>query len=210
MNPTDYFKFQAKHLLKDFQTRVFDEEKNLYQYNPKYFDIEGIFNYFKLPHQSKDFKFTLMNAQHTISKLAGLSQWEDLLKANEQEYADAQKTLNSSKYKLVSSETPISEIIQENQKLLPAPQNLYACIIPKGVFGIDVEFTFDSVEYTTKYMIYYSDTNDIATAKPLAEGTYSPIKYTYRDNRQPAKYYWVRAFDGKNYGEWSEIAKRNR
>lgn len=212
MFPIDYFKSQAKHLHKDFETRVYIEDKNLYQYKPKYFDIEKIFDDFNLPHQKEDFKFTLMNAQHTISKLAGFSKWDDLLNANEQEYIIAQKLLNSSDYKLkpMKDANAVSEITKETKKKLPAPENLYACIMPRGVFGIEISFSFDSVEYANSYLVYHSDENNVSTAKPLAEGRFSPIDYVYRGNRHPAKFYWVRAFDGKEYGEWSTIAERNR
>ena len=212
MSPIDYFKSQAKHLHKDFETRVYIEDKKLYQYNPKYFDIEKIFNDFNISHQNKDFKFSLMNAQHTTAKLGGLKNWDELLKADEQECLLAQEKLNSSKYKLPSSKNAnsVSEILSEKTKKLPAPENLYAWITPNGVLGINVSFSFDSVEYADSYMIYYSDENDVFTAKPLAGGKFSPINYVYRGNRQPAKFYWVRAFDGKEYGEWSAIAERNR
>ena len=204
----DYFKSQAKHLHKDFESRSFDEKTGQFQYTPKYFEITKIFEDFNLPHQNADFTFTLMNAQHTISKLAGFSKWEDLKNASEDEAEFGKKSLNSSPYKLkTQNQTPVSETPKH---ILPAPQNLYALILPNGVWGINVEFSFDSVEYADSYMIYYSDENDISTAKPLAEGMFSPIKYTYRNGRQPAKFFWVRAFDGEEYGEWSTTASRNR
>ena len=203
----NYFKSQAKHLYQDFETRTFDTTKNLYQYNSKYFDIVKILDAFDLPHQREDFTFSLMNAQHTISKLAGFSSWKDLQNADETECLTAQKLLNSSQYKLkVFAKTAKSE----QKSILPAPQNLYAWILPNAFLGFDVEFSFDPVEYADSYMIYSSEENDISTAKPLAEGLFSPIKYIYRGGRKPAKFYWVRAFDGEEYGEWSAIAGRNR
>lgn len=212
MKSIDYFKFQAKHLHKDFETRVYIEDKNLYQYNPKYFDIEKIFDDFNLPHQNDSFDYRLTNAQYTIALLAGFSGWNDLSKANEQEREAAKEKLNSCKYilKPIKEANAVSKIKEETKKKLPAPENLYAWITPNGVLGINVSFSFDSVEYADSYMIYYSDENDVFTAKPLAGGKFSPINYVYRGNRQPAKFYWVRAFDGKEYGEWSAIAERNR
>jgi len=80
-----YFKLQAKNLLKDYKTRFFDEKEQLYDYHPKYFDINGIFCDFDLPDYKDDFKFTLMNAQHIIAQLAGFRKWNDLEKANSTE-----------------------------------------------------------------------------------------------------------------------------
>ncbi len=82
MNHTECFKFQAKNLLKDYKTRIFSPEDGIYEYNPKFFDITGIFLDLDLNDDKSDFKFTLMNAQHVIAKLAGFSNWDDLLKAN--------------------------------------------------------------------------------------------------------------------------------
>lgn len=205
----DYFKSQAKHLHKDFESRSFDEKIGKFQYTPKYFEITKIFEDFNLPHQSADFTFTLMNAQHTISKLAGFSKWEDLRNASDDEAKFGQKILNTSNYKLKPQEQSSNHELPKHP-ILPAPQNLYAMIHLIGFEGTNVQFSFDSVEYAASYMIYYSDENDISTAKPLASGNFSPINYIYRGNRQPAPFFWVRAFDGKEYGEWSQIANRNR
>lgn len=205
----DYFKSQAKHLHKDFESRFFNEKTSQYQYAPKRFDIAKIFKDFNLPDQNADFKFTLMNAQHTISKLAGFSKWDDLRNASEDEAKFGQKILNASNYKLKSHEQSFNSGLQKNS-VLPAPQNLYAMIHLIGFEGTNVQFSFDSVEYATSYMIYYSDENDISTAKPLASGNFSPINYIYRRDRQPAPFFWVRAFDGEEYGEWSTIAGKNR
>lgn len=206
MEHIDYFKMQAKHLLRDYKTRFFNEQEKFHDYQPKHFDITGIFLDFGFPHDKPDFKFTLMNAQHIIAKLAGFAKWNDLQVANEVELYTARQQFNRSGYRIDDniSETP------SVKKSLPAPKNLYAWIMPNGVFGISVEFFFDSVEYSRKYMVYCSNTNDIATAQPLAEGEFSPIKYIYRNHRYPHAFYWVRAFDGAEYGEWSEIAGRNR
>ena len=82
MNHTEYFKLQAKNLLKDYKTRVFNPKDGIYEYNPKFFNIMGIFLDLDLNDDKSDFKFTLMNAQHVIAQLAGFSKWDDLLKAN--------------------------------------------------------------------------------------------------------------------------------
>lgn len=83
MEHVDYFKLQSKNLLKDFNTRFFDPKEDLYCYKPKFFDIDQIFLDFDLPDYEENFSFTLMNAQHIISKLAGFSKWGDLAKASQ-------------------------------------------------------------------------------------------------------------------------------
>ncbi len=81
MDHIEYFKLQAKNLFKDYKTRFFNEKEKIYDYHPKYFDINGIFNDFDIRDFKDDFKFSLMNAQHLIAKLAGFNKWNDLLNA---------------------------------------------------------------------------------------------------------------------------------
>lgn len=82
MNTIDYFKLQAKNLLRDFKTKtpVLDKTTTafLYKYTPKYFDIEMIISDFDIDEQN----FSLMNAQHVIAKIANFNSWAELLKAS--------------------------------------------------------------------------------------------------------------------------------
>jgi hypothetical protein len=67
-------------------------------------------------------------------------------------------------------------------------------------------FGFNAVEFAQSYLIYYSLTDDFSTASSLASGQLPPIKYSYlRADSYGGKtyYFWVRAYDGKNYGKWS-------
>ena len=82
MDHIEYFKLQAKNLLKDYKTRHFNEKEMIHEYEPKYFDITEIFLDFDVYDDAPGFKFTLMNAQHLIAKLAGFSKWDELLKAS--------------------------------------------------------------------------------------------------------------------------------
>ena len=82
MDHIEYFKFQAKNLLKDFKTRFFNKKEEVYDYHPKNFDINGIFCDFDIPDYKDDFTFTLMNAQHLIAQLAGFSNWGNLVNAS--------------------------------------------------------------------------------------------------------------------------------
>ncbi|MFN3299065.1 MAG: hypothetical protein ACK41Z_02625 [Sediminibacterium sp.] len=82
MNTIDYFKLQAKNLLRDFKTKtpVLDKTSSafLYEYTPKYFDIEMIISDFNIDEEN----FSLMNAQHVIAKIANFDNWSELLKAS--------------------------------------------------------------------------------------------------------------------------------
>lgn len=81
MDHIDYFKLQAKHLLKDFKTRFFNKEEGIFEYKPHFFDITQIFLDFDLNDDATDFTFTLMNAQHIIAQLAGFYKWNELINA---------------------------------------------------------------------------------------------------------------------------------
>jgi hypothetical protein len=83
MKTIEYFKLQAKNLLKDYQTQfpVYDSviDDYLNDYKPQYFDVGWIVLDFEI---DDDKPFTLMNAQHIIAQLAGFYKWTDMLKAS--------------------------------------------------------------------------------------------------------------------------------
>jgi hypothetical protein len=86
MKTIDYFKLQAKNLHRDFKTKTpsfFDKGiyDFIYEYTPKYFDINGIVCDFDLDEDN----FSLMNAQHVIAQIVGFEKWSELLKASEAE-----------------------------------------------------------------------------------------------------------------------------
>ena len=67
-------------------------------------------------------------------------------------------------------------------------------------------FAFNAVESAESYLIYYSLTDDHSTAATLASGQFPPISWSYSraDSYNGQTYYfWVRAYDGNNYGKWS-------
>ena len=77
----EFFKQQSKNLLKDYKTRVFNENEGVYEYSPKYFlDIDDIILEFDIVENGS---FTLMNAQHVIALLAGFYKWNELIQASE-------------------------------------------------------------------------------------------------------------------------------
>lgn len=86
MTSIEYFKLQAKNLLRDYNTKTpyFDEviESYLYQYYPKYFDIDEII----LAYNVDEENFGLMKAQHIIAQMVGYNKWSDLLKTSKSEF----------------------------------------------------------------------------------------------------------------------------
>ena len=81
MANVDFFKQQSKNLLKDYNSRVFNEEKGTYEYSPRYFpDVGSITLPFTI---IKEGSFTLMNAQHIVAQFSGFKKWNDLIKASE-------------------------------------------------------------------------------------------------------------------------------
>ncbi len=81
MATVEFFKQQSKNLLKDYNTKVFNENEGIYVYTPRFFhDINDIIMSFGIDEEDL---FTLMRAQHIISRLAGFSKWTELIKATE-------------------------------------------------------------------------------------------------------------------------------
>lgn len=88
---------------------------------------------------------------------------------------------------------------------LSAPANLSVSEMGDAT-TYNYTFRFNAVEFAQSYLIYYSLSNDSSTASSLAAGQFSPITYSYnRPGPYNGKtyYFWVRAYDGKNYGKWS-------
>ena len=100
--------------------------------------------------------------------------------------------------------TSCSNATDETQSL-PAPANLSVSVLASAA-GYGYGFQFNAVEYAESYLISYSLSDDTSTAAPLASGQFPPIGYSYsRADSYGGKtyYFWVRAYDGKNYGQWS-------
>ena len=67
--------------MKDFDSRVYNENEGWYDYNPRYFpDLEWILLQFGIDENAG---FTLMNAQHIVAKLSGFYKWNELINASE-------------------------------------------------------------------------------------------------------------------------------
>ena len=81
MATVDFFKQQAKNLVKDYNTKTFDEDEGVYVYAPRFFhDIDNIIMSFDIEEEAP---FPLMKAQHIIARLSGFSKWTELIKATE-------------------------------------------------------------------------------------------------------------------------------
>lgn len=98
MTHIEYFKLQAKNLLKDYQTRHLSEAGDIYEYEPKFFDIVGIFLEYGIMDDVPNFEFKLGNAQHLIAQIAGFDKWAELIGAAEEEQAEAHHFLETYKY----------------------------------------------------------------------------------------------------------------
>ena len=79
MSIIDYFKLQAKNLMRDWETHQEDGELG-YVYSPRYFDIGGLLDYF----EEDETKFCLQRAQHLIAKLVGFRKWDNLIHARDE------------------------------------------------------------------------------------------------------------------------------
>ncbi|WP_345948856.1 hypothetical protein ABDD95_18590 [Mucilaginibacter sp. PAMB04274] len=103
MKPIDFFRLQAKNLLRDFKTQTirFDPEfdSDVYEYNPRFFDIDGLFLDFDI--DEEDFK--LADAQHLMARLAGFRKWADLTKGTASEFELA-KLLFDNQHKISAEE----------------------------------------------------------------------------------------------------------
>lgn len=83
MMPVDFFKLQAKNLLRDYKTQyiyqVNSDGTKQYAYKPKYFDIETIlFDFDDFDEEN----FSLMKAQHLLATMLGFKKWSNLLNAS--------------------------------------------------------------------------------------------------------------------------------
>ena len=79
MEHIDFFKLQAKNLMRDYKTQ-FKDETGVYQYSPRFFfDIDEIINSYDIDENN----FSLMKAQHYIAKLAGFYNWSELSYASD-------------------------------------------------------------------------------------------------------------------------------
>lgn len=84
MLPIKYFKRQAKNLLQDQRTRVWNEQEGFYDYSPRFFDVDQILFSLRL---RDDEEPVLQRTQHIIAKIAGFDEWSDLINCDPEELA---------------------------------------------------------------------------------------------------------------------------
>ena len=61
------FEQYAENLLEDFNTRILDENGDIYIYSPKHYDIAEIFLSYGINDDDKDFQFNIEDARNLIS-----------------------------------------------------------------------------------------------------------------------------------------------
>ena len=113
----------------------------------------------------------------------------------------------------------VNDESQINETKLLAPKNFSvsyqnkSALNPATYSGPIYIYTFKflPVEYAQNYLVYHCATNNKSKAEPLVVGTSSPLvleRYRGDPELSGMNFFWVRAYDGKNYGEWSEVVER--
>jgi hypothetical protein len=114
MNHIDFFKLQAKNLHRDYKTQqtILDENGNSHlEYEPKFFDINAIFEDYKIDDEG----FSLMSAQHLIAKMLRFNKWPDLINATKPELELARlKFINQNEIPLVEWEIQVASVEREH------------------------------------------------------------------------------------------------
>ena len=90
----DFFKREAKKLLKDWKTQSKDGEN--YVYEAKFYNIDDLLSYYKFSDEDRQ-DIKLSKAQHVISKMAGYDKWTDLAAASGKELIYAEVLLRNLK-----------------------------------------------------------------------------------------------------------------
>lgn len=83
MTTIDYYKQQAKLLLKDynlFKENNFNQNETMFNEPQEHFDIHNVFS---KANKRTDEEITLMNAQHIIAKISDFKDWDDILHSSE-------------------------------------------------------------------------------------------------------------------------------
>ena len=75
------FEQYAENLLEDFNTRILDENGDIYIYFPKHYDTAEIFLSYGINDDDKDFQFNIEDARNLISIILEVS-WDEIIKAN--------------------------------------------------------------------------------------------------------------------------------
>lgn len=161
MKHIDYFKMQAKNLMKDWIAKRISEESETLE--AKYFDVERI----TLDFNISDKEITLMRAQHMIAKIAGFSKWAELVKVDNKRLGLVRSDFSSKHYlteynRIKSSLSYLKDLALElyevwkNRELEDEEETDYGDVIKWyhydsndwDVLGIIVDFDFDEENFT--------------------------------------------------------------
>lgn len=83
MSNLEFFKKQAKNLLKDWQTQTKTVESDgfiSYHYDWKFYDVGDLFFYYEFSDKDEQ-EIILARAQHLIAKMVGFKKWDELIHA---------------------------------------------------------------------------------------------------------------------------------
>lgn len=83
MSNLEFFKKQAKNLLKDWQTQnktVDSDGVITYHYDWKFYDVGDLFFYYEFSDKDEQ-EIILARAQHLIAKMVGFKKWDELIHA---------------------------------------------------------------------------------------------------------------------------------
>lgn len=84
MSNLEFFKQEAKNLLKDWKTQTKTVESDgsiFYNYSPKFYDVADLFLYYEFSDKDEQ-DIKLSRAQHLIAKIAGFKKWNELIHAS--------------------------------------------------------------------------------------------------------------------------------
>lgn len=95
MDNISYFKLQSKNLFHDFKQDFMQDDAE-YVCTPKFFDVNAVVSDFDFDCDN----FTLMKAQHIISKMVGFNSWEELIKSSDLVLEQKKIVLENIGYKL--------------------------------------------------------------------------------------------------------------
>lgn len=87
MSNLEFFKKQAKLLLKDWQTQIKKVEDDgfiFFEYHPKFYDVADLFSYYEFSDEDEQ-DIKLARAEHLIAQMVGFKKWNDLIAASEKE-----------------------------------------------------------------------------------------------------------------------------
>jgi len=86
MSNLEFFKKEAKNLLKDWKTQTKTVERDgsvSYSYSPKFYDVKGLFLSYEFSDKDEQ-DIKLSRAQHLIAKIAGFKKWNELIQASQE------------------------------------------------------------------------------------------------------------------------------